>query len=131
MPYIMNFLGGLGGRGYGLDHARKTADIINRLHPAMVYASELTLFPDTPLSKDVQQGLFEEATEAERFEELRELVDRIEIPTVFKAEHVTLPEPIRGRLPEDKERLLGQLDRLIDDAKAGKLDDFRQMVVGL
>ena len=131
MPYIMNFLGGLGGHGYGLGHARKTADIINRLHPAMVYASELTLFDDTPLSRDVDQGLFEEATEAERFEELRELVRCIEVPTVFKAEHVTLPEPIRGRLPEDRNRLLAQLDRLVDDANAGKLDGFRQMVVGL
>ena len=131
MPYVMNFLGGLGGHGYGLDHARKTAEVINRLHPAMVYASELTLFPDTPLSRDVNRGLFTEATEEERFEELKELVNRIDIPTVFKAEHVTLPEPIRGRLPEDRERMVAQLDRLIDDAKAGRLDGFRKMVVGL
>lgn len=131
MPYIMNFLGGLGGRGYGLGHACKTASVINRLHPTMVYASELTLFPDTPLSRDVQSGLFEEATETERFEELRELVACMQIPTVFKAEHVTLPEPIRGRLPEDRERLLGQLDRLVGDARAGKLDHFREMVTGL
>ena len=131
MPYIMNFLGGLGGHGYGLDHARKSAAIINRLHPTMVYASELTLFPDTPLSRDVEAGLYEEATEAERFEELREFVACLEIPTVFKAEHVTLPEPIRGRLPEDRTRLLAQLDRLTDDARAGKLDNFRSMVMGL
>ena len=131
MPYVMNFLGGLGGKGYGLDHARKTADIINRLHPAMVYASELTLFPDTPLSQDVTKGLFEEATETERFEELRELVNRISIPTVFKAEHVTLPEPIRGRLPEEREKLIAQLDRLIARAESGELDGFREMVVGL
>ena len=131
MPYIMNFLGGLGGHGYGFDHARKTAAIINRLHPTMVYASELTLFPDTPLSRDVAAGRFEEATEAERFEELRELVARIEVGNVFKAEHVTLPEPIRGRLPEDRDRLLGQLDRLVDDACAGKLDHFRETVMGL
>mgnify|MGYP002624680361 CR=1 FL=1 len=131
MPYIMNFLGGLGGHGYGLGHARKTAAIINRLHPTMVYASELTLFPDTPLSRDVEEGRFEEATEAERYEELRELVACLEVPTIFKAEHVTLPEPIRGRLPEDRERLLSQLDRLVDDARAGKLDGFRASVMGL
>lgn len=131
MPYIMNFLGGLGGRDYGLGHARKTADVINRLHPTMVYASELTLFDDTPLSADVRAGKFAEATEAERYEELKELVERIEVPTIFKAEHVTLPEPIRGRLPEDRERLVAQLDNLIDRAKSGQLDGFRQMVVGL
>ena len=131
MPYIMNFLGGLGGHGYGLDHARKTADTINQLHPAMVYASELTLFPNTPLSKDVQAGRFVEATEAERFEELGELIRRIEIPTIFKAEHVTLPVPIRGRLPEDRSRMLAQTQRLVHDAEEGKLDGFRQAVSGL
>ena len=131
MPYIMNFLGGLGGRGYGLGHARRTADTINQLHPAMVYASELTLFSNTPLSRDVEKGLFVEATEEERFEELGELIRQIKIPTIFKAEHVTLPVPIRGRLPEDRERMLAQTRQLAEDARAGKLDGFRQTVSGL
>ena len=131
MPYIMNFLGGLGGHNYGFEHARKTAAIINQLHPTMVYASELTLFPNTPLSREVEAGSFAEATETERFEELKELIRCIDIPTIFKAEHVTLPEPIRGRLPEDRDRMIAQLDRLIDEAKAGKLDHFRQTVMGL
>lgn len=131
MPYVMNFLGGLGGRGYGSGHARKTAEIINQLHPAMVYASELTLFPDTPLSRDVERGLFAEASEAERFAELGELIRSIDVPTVFKAQHVTIPEPVRGRLPEDRERMLTQISRLEQDAKDGRLDHFRQSVVGL
>ena len=83
------------------------------------------------VTKGCSHGLFEDATEAERYEELRELVERIEVPTVFKAEHVTFPEPIRGRLPEDRDTVLVQIDRLIDDAKAGKLDGFRQMVHAL
>ncbi len=131
MPYIMNFLGGLGGHGYGLKHAEDSAAIINRLHPTMVYASELTLFPDTPLSRDVEAGKFVEATEAERFEELHEFVRMLDIPTVFKAEHVTLPESIRGILPQNKEVILAQLSRLMDDARAGKLDHFREMVTSL
>lgn len=108
-----------------------TGDVINRLHPTTVYASELTLFDDTPLMRDVEAGLFAEASEAERFEELRELVSLIDVETAFKAEHVTLPEPIRGRLPQDRERLLAQLERLVADARAGKLDHFRATVMGL
>lgn len=131
MPYVMNFLGGLGGRGYGLKHAKDSAAIINRLRPTMVYASELTLFPNTPLSRDVKAGKFAEPTEAERFEELHEFVRMLDIPTVFKAEHVTLPESIRGTLPQDKEKILNQLGHLVDDARAGKLDHFREMVIGL
>ena len=131
MPYIMNFLGGLGGHGYGLSHAQKSAEVINQLHPSMVYASELTLFPDTPLSQDVKEGRFEEATEEERFLELAELIRCLKIETVFKAEHVTLPVPIRGRLPEDREMMLARLDELAQAARSGVFDRYRGRVMGL
>ncbi len=131
MPYIMNFLGGLGGHGYGLDHALKSADVINQLHPTMVYASELTLFPDTPLSKDLKEGKFVEATEQERFEELKALIQAIKIPTVFKAEHVTLPAPIRGALPKDRDEMVEFLDNLIEAAKKGAFDNYRSGVYSL
>lgn len=131
MPYIMNFLGGLGGHGYGLDHALKSADVINQLHPTMVYASELTLFPDTPLSKDLKEGKFVEATEQERFEELKALIQAIKIPTVFKAEHVTLPAPIRGTLPKDRDEMVEFLDNLIEAAKKGAFDNYRSGVYSL
>ena len=131
MPYILNFLGGLGGHGYGLSHAQRSAEIINQLHPTMVYASELTLFPDTPLSQGVRNGSFSEATEEERMIEMKEFISCLDIRTVFKAEHVTIPVPIRGDLPEDKEEMLELLDRLVDMAKAGRLDHFRENVAGL
>ena len=131
MPYILNFLGGLGGHGYGLSHAQKSADVINRLHPTMVYASELTLFPDTPLSEDVIKGTFTEATEEERLVEMKEFINCLTVPTVFKAEHVTIPVPVRGRLPQDREKMISLLDELIEMARAGELDYFRSTVRGL
>ncbi|MGI6546202.1 MAG: radical SAM protein [Fastidiosipilaceae bacterium] len=131
MKYIVNFLGGLGGHNYGLGHAQESAKVINQLHPTMVYASELTLFPDTPLSQDRQNGLFEEATEVERLEEMHEFIRCLDIDTVFKAEHVTIPVPIRGRLPEDRKNMLDLLRKQIDFAKEGGLDGFRKRVMGL
>ena len=131
MKYIMNFLGGLGGHGYGLSHAKKSAQIINRLNPTMVYASELTLFPDTPLSRDVKAGKFTEATEEERLIELAELIRDISIQTIFKAEHVTIPVPIRGILPDDREDMLKLLADLLEAAKKGAFDKYRGTVRGL
>ncbi|QQG64419.1 radical SAM protein [Desulfobulbus oligotrophicus] len=131
MKYIVNFLGGLGGYNYGLSHARESAKVINQLHPTLVYASELTLFPDTPLSKDKQKGLFAEATEVERLEEMYEFIRCLDIDTVFKAEHVTIPVPIRGKLPEDKQNMLELLQEQIDIAKEGGLDGFRKRVMSL
>lgn len=131
MEYIVNFLGGLGGHGYGLRHAQESARVINQLHPTMIYASELTLFPDTPLMQDVKDGKFVEADEMERMMELKEFLNCITIPTVFKAEHVTIPVPIRGHLPEDKPRMLETIDRICLMAERGELDGFRSRVRGL
>nr|MCR5668517.1 hypothetical protein [Lachnospiraceae bacterium] len=97
----------------------------------MVYASELTLFPDTPLSKDLKAGKFTEATELERFEELKALIQAINVPTVFKAEHVTMPAPIRGTLPKDKDEIIAYLDNLIEAAKKGAFDNYRSGVYSL
>lgn len=114
MDFVGNFLGGLGGHGYGLSHARETARVSNIIKPTMIYASELTLFPDTPLMQEVNEGKYVEATEIERFEEMQEFLRCITIPTVFKAEHVTIPTPIRGNLPQDRNRMIRELQQLID-----------------
>lgn len=131
MKYIVNFLGGLGGHNYGISHARESARVINQLHPTMVYASELTLFHDTPLSEDKRNGKFEEATELERLEEMHEFIRCLDIDTVFKAEHVTIPVPIRGKLPEDKQNMLDLLKMQITCAKNGEMEGFRKLVRNL
>jgi hypothetical protein len=104
--------------------------VSNIIKPTMIYASELTLFPDTPLMQDVKEGKFVEATEVERFEEMQEFLRCITIPTVFKAEHVTIPVPIRGNLPEDRNRMIGELQRLIGSGEAW-LRNCRDHVYGL
>ena len=100
------------------------------VRPDMIYASELTLFPDTPLMQDVKDGKYEEATEVERFEEMQEFLRCLTIPTVFKAEHVTIPSPIRGRLPEDRDRMIQELQSLIDLGE-DTLRSYRERVTGL
>jgi radical SAM superfamily enzyme YgiQ (UPF0313 family) len=130
MDFVGNFLGGLGGRGYGPSHARETARVSNIIRPTMIYASQLTLFPDTPLMQDVWAGKFAEATEVERFEEMQEFLRCITVPTVFKAEHVTMPSPIRGNLPEDLDRMTSELQQLIDRGEAW-LRNYRSQVHGL
>lgn len=130
MDFVGNFLGGLGGHGYGLSHARETARVSNSIRPDMIYASELTLFPDTPLMQDVKDGKFVEATEVERFQEMQEFLRNLTIPTVFKAEHVTMPSPIRGKLPEDRDRMIQELQNLIDLGE-DRLRAYRDQVYGL
>lgn len=131
MPWIANFLGGLGGHGWGLSHARETAKLYNQLKPAMIYASELTLFPDTPLSRDVSEGKFAEATERERIEEMQEFIRCLIVPTIFRAEHVTMPVRINGRVPEDKDAMISRLQETIDENGEERLQMYRSSVYSL
>ena len=79
----------------------------------------------------MEKGTFAEATEEERLVEMKEFINCLSISTVFKAEHVTIPVPIRGRLPNDKGNMINLIDNLIDMAKSGQLDNFRESVLGL
>lgn len=114
LRYSVIFLGGLGGHGYGPDHARKTAEVLNRLTPARVLASGLTLFPDTPLMEEVKEGKFVEATETEKIEELIEFVSGLEISTILDATNVSILSPVYGNLPEDKPKTLAKLRKMLE-----------------
>ena len=48
MPYVVNFLNGAGGHGYGLRNAQLTAELYNGLRPTMVNASMLAVVPGAP-----------------------------------------------------------------------------------
>lgn len=114
LRYSVIFLGGLGGHGYGPDHARKTAEVLNRLTPTRVLASGLTLFPDTPLMEEVKEGKFVEATETEKIEELIEFVSGLEISTILDATNVSILSPVYGNLPEDKPKILAKLRKMLE-----------------
>ena len=111
LPYEVIFLSGLGGRGYGLGHAQKSADILNQLHLDRILIAGLTLFPDTPLMKDVRSGVFKEATE-ERVLELKEFLTRLKNPTLIDATNASIITPIYGRIPEEKDKMIAQLDAI-------------------
>lgn len=49
--YTVNFLNGLGGAGYGLDHARKTAKLYEGINPVMIDISSLTVVPGTIIDR--------------------------------------------------------------------------------
>jgi len=115
MNYACIFLSGLGGKNYGLSHAEKTAEVLNKLTPFRVISSGLTLFPDTPLSEDLREGKFFEATESERILELQTLIKNLEIKTIFDAENASMiTSPIYGNLPEDKEFLIETLQKIFE-----------------
>lgn len=114
LNYEVIFLSGLGGKGYGLDHARKTAAVFNQLHPDRVLIAGLTIFPDTPLMQDVRKGTFVEATEGERVLELTEFLKDLNIDTLVDATNASIITTIYGRVPERKANMISRLQYIYD-----------------
>lgn len=56
--YNVFYLNGLGGKGYGVESAIASADLLNRLHPCIINIVSLTVFPESQaLSRGVGRNL--------------------------------------------------------------------------
>lgn len=128
MPYIVNWIDGLGGRGYGMGHAIATAELYRGLHPTMIDISSLVVVPGTVLWRMMQKGRFEEAGEVERLQELQEFLRRLDNDTLFQAYHVSVPFQVRTRIPEHTQELIGWIQELIDTKGEKGLRRYREEV---
>ena len=82
--YYFFYLTGISGAGRGEEGARLTAAVCNRLHPGIVGANMLTVYPDSRLYEEIQRGNWREESETEKYREVRTLVQELSIPTSFQ-----------------------------------------------
>ncbi|MBQ7585393.1 MAG: radical SAM protein [Desulfovibrionaceae bacterium] len=126
MPCITNFLNGLGGAGYGLDHARKTAQIYKDINISLIEVSSLTLIPGTPLFRQKEKGKFKEALEHERLRDMQEFILNLSNQTVFLSDHISVPFRVKANLPSQKQELIAGLEELINKVPEAELLTHRQ-----
>lgn len=128
--YSVQYITGLAGAGKGIENALESAKFFNQIHPYMIGSSSLTIFPDTELGNAYAKGEFKEASELERVEETRVLIDKLTINTFFSSAHVSTMIPIVGLLPEKKKELLSELDNSITALKSMKtLPKYNRTIV--
>lgn len=125
MPFIANFLNGIGGAGYGLSHAHKTASLYDGMNVSMIEVSSLTLVRGTPLFRRCEKGTFKEAGEHERLREMQEFLQRLSNETVFLSDHISVPFRVRVHLPEQKQELIDNIQQLIDNVPEDVLRSHR------
>ena len=75
----------------------------------------LTIYPESELYQEIQNGNWEEEGELEKYRELRALVENLNISTYFAAMGASNAFQLRGRLPDDKKNLLNTLDKIISE----------------
>ena len=126
--YNIVYLNGLGGKGLGIESAIATANVINRLHPFIINIVSLTIFPESQLYKEIQDGAYIEEPEIERLIEERTLIDSLTVKTTILSNHISNTIPVTGILPKDKATLLHELDKAIAAFPEAELKAYRNKV---
>jgi len=128
LPYIVNFLNGAGGHGYGLENAHRTAELYDGLHMTMVNTSMLTVVPGTPLYRAMENGLYTESTETEKLEEICKFVRCLTNDTIFMNEHASNLFHVKCRIPEQKEELLEYIRKFMEESDEKELRRYRERI---
>lgn len=126
--YSFFYLAGISGAGRGEIGARLTADVCNQLNPILIGANMLTIYPDSDLFNEIKKGIWHEESELEKYMEIRTLIEHLNIKTCVAAMGSSNAFHFQADIPRDKEKLLGFLDRIIDNVSESELLAYRKSV---
>ncbi|HWP97036.1 MAG TPA: radical SAM protein [Syntrophomonadaceae bacterium] len=122
---------GLAGRTpKALDHARNTARILNEINPDYIGALTLMVVPKTEIDKKIKKGEFEVPAPFEILDEMRIIIQNLDVQgTEIRSNHASNYLPIKGRLPQDKEKILKLINDIINknDTKYLRPDYLRAL----
>ncbi|MHC4822200.1 MAG: radical SAM protein [Planctomycetota bacterium] len=112
------FLLGAGGIERSREHAEGSARLATAMDPRFVSCLTLTVVPGTPIAKLEERGDFTLPDIDGLLMELRTFVAGAS-PTdaIFRTNHASNYLPLAGRLPRDRDRILG----VLDDALSGNV----------
>ena len=124
--YSFFYLVGISGAGRGQAGAAATAAVCNQLHPSLIGVNMLTVYPDSALFQEIQNGRWKEAGEIEKYQEIRALLDGLTIPTQFAAMGASNAFQFQGALPQEREALRAKLDHIITAVREEELRAYRE-----
>ena len=126
--YHFFYLAGIAGAGKGGESAVRSAEIFNQTHPERIGSSMLTVFPESRLYQEIRAGNWREAGEREKLEEVRTLVEHLEIPVIFAALGASNAVNLEGRLPEEREAIISQLNGVLSRYSEADLRRYREQL---
>ncbi len=124
--YSFFYLVSISGAGRGEMGAKATARVCNQLHPRLIGANMLTIYPDSELYREIQEGNWKESGEIEKYREVRTLIQSLTIPTRFAAMGASNAFRFQGDLPQDRDALLAALDKIISTVGEDDLREYRR-----
>jgi radical SAM superfamily enzyme YgiQ (UPF0313 family) len=106
---------GIGGEQLSEENARESARVINAINPAFVRFRSLYVRRGSRLMEMVEDGTFQVPDEDRIVREIRSFIQDLDgISTTLVSDHIlNLLEEVEGSLPDDKQRMLGVIDRYL------------------
>ena len=126
--YHFFYLAGIAGADRGVESALRSAEIFNQTHPRRIGSSMLTVFPESRLYREILDGNWREAGEREKLEEVRTLVESLDIPVIFAALGASNAVNLEGRLPEEQEVLISRLNGVLSRYSERELRRYREQL---
>lgn len=125
IKYNYFYLTGISGTSRGKIGALETAKVFNQTHPQIIGSSMLTIYPGSELFNEIQAGNWCEETELEKFEELKTLIENLDIPVFFATLGASNAIFVQGWIPKDKAAMIAYLRKLCKTQDESELRYYR------
>jgi radical SAM superfamily enzyme YgiQ (UPF0313 family) len=114
---------GLGGQEMWREHALETARVLNQINPHFIRLRSLRVPSRVLLYEKVKDGSFTMQTDDMLAEEIRLFIETLNgITSTLTSDHImNLLEEVKGKFPEDKERMLEVIRKYQDLPESDRL----------
>ncbi len=119
---------GLAGIRKSLQHAAETARVLSEMRPNQIAALCLIPLANTEIGNQFETGKFQLLNPDQMLLELQKLIENISCaPVQFMANHASNYLPLSGRLPRDREAMLGNIAQALLGNRALVPEKFRAL----
>jgi len=114
---------GLGGKRWSRENALETSRVLNEINPDHIRLRSLQVRVGTVLHDRMKDGSFDLLGEDDVAREIRTFIEALDgIESVVVSDHIlNLLEEVEGKLPGDREKMLGIIDRYLGLADEDRL----------
>jgi len=107
---------GLGGRERWQQHAKNSAKVLNQINPRFIRLRTFRPVPGTPMYDKARRGDYHVQSVEGILQEIRAFIEDLEVTSELVTSDFAVNSfmgEIDGKLPEDKDRLLESVDRVL------------------
>ncbi|MCL6635969.1 MAG: FAD-binding protein, partial [Peptococcaceae bacterium] len=109
---------GIGGPGKSREHALASAGVLNAIDPHFIRIRTFIPRPGSPLFEKCQRGEFQLVSPHGILNEIRLMIENLRVNSQVFSDHVSNYWDISGKLPEERELMLQEIDMALDIPEA-------------